>query len=82
MVRVSIVETGISLMELDYNSLVISMSLVQLRQLPFVVLLLDQLVYIAVILQLLLSMMILTNLWEKQSMWDCIQLMEVNSDTD
>ena len=75
-------ETGISLMELDYNSLVISMSLVQLRQLPFVVLLLDQLVYIAVILQLLLSMMILTNLWEKQSMWDCIQLMEVNSDTD
>ena len=37
---------------------------------------------IAVILQLLLSMMILTNLWEKQSMWDCIQLMEVNSDTD
>ena len=54
----SIVETGTSLMEIDCHSLVvvISFSLVQLRELIFVILtmLMNQLVYITVILKLLL----------------------------
>ena len=28
------------------------------------------------------TIVILTNLWEKQSMWDCTLVMEVNSNTD
>ena len=64
--RVSIVETGISLMELDCNSLmvvVISMRSVKLRELTYVVgtMLTHQLVSIAVIFQLMMSMMILTS---------------------
>ena len=39
-------------------------------------------IYRCDIFQLMLSIVILINLWEKQSMWDCIQLMEVNSNTD
>ena len=52
-------ETGISLMELlDCNFLVISMKLVELRELNYVVvtMLTHQLVSIAVVLQLMLSM--------------------------
>ena len=63
---VLIVETGISLMELDWSSLiagVISLSNVLVRELTYVVgtVLTHQLVSIAVIFQLMLSMMILTS---------------------
>ena len=62
MLMVLIVETGISLMEVDCNSLVISLSIVILRELTFVVrtMLTHQLVSIAVIFQLILFMMVLT----------------------
>ena len=74
-------ETGITLLELCCHLLTpvsLLVWVVQLGELSFVVpLLLDQLVSIAVILQLLLSIVILTSLWEKQSMWDCIMKMEV-----
>ena len=67
---VLIVETGISLIELDCRSLdvVISMRVVILRELIYVVgtVLTHQLVSIAVIFQLLLSMTILT---ETQSIY-------------
>ena len=60
----SIVETGISLMELDCRSLevVISMSFVELRELAYIVIIVlpHYLVSIAVIFQLMLSMMITT----------------------
>ena len=60
----SIVETGISLMELDCRSLevVISMSFVELRELAYIVItvLPHYLVSIAVIFQQMLSMMITT----------------------
>ena len=80
-IRVSIVETGISLMEIDCHSLmvVISMSFVYLRELTYVVgtMLTHQLASIAVIFQLMLSMMLLTPHKETQSMWDCILPVEV-----
>ena len=59
---VSIVETGTSLMEIDCHSLmvVILLSLVNLRELIFVVTeVLDQLVSIVVILKLLLVSMVM-----------------------
>ena len=60
-VRVFIVETGISLMELHCHSLekVVYMSNVKLNELTYVVgtMLTHYLVYIAVIFQLMLSMM-------------------------
>ena len=64
LLRVTIVETGISLMELDCLSeeVVISTRVVVLRELIYVVGTIPphQLVYITVIFQLLLSMMIIT----------------------
>ena len=72
---VLIVETGISLMELDCHSLemMIYLRLVKLRELIYVVVTVPhhQLVSIAVILQLMLTVT------ETQSMWDCILLVEV-----
>ena len=63
--RVSIVETGISSTELDCQSLevVISMRIVMIRELTFVVetILAHQPVSIAVIFLLMLSIMILTH---------------------
>jgi hypothetical protein len=64
--RVVIVETGISLMELDcllLHLMLIPLRLVYLRELTYVVALMlpHQLVSIAVIFQLMLSMMILTS---------------------
>ena len=75
--RVVIVETSISLMELldcYFLMVVISMGIVELRELTYIVetMLSHQLVSIAV---LLMSMMILT----VQSMWDCILPVEVRS---
>ena len=63
--RVPIVETGISLMELDCNSLVmvvISLSTVELRELTYVVGTVPphQLVSIAVVFKLKLSRMMMT----------------------
>ena len=63
--RVAIVETGISLMEIDCNSLiemVISLSNVKLRELTYVAVIVPphQLVSIAVIFKLILSMMMMT----------------------
>ena len=54
-------ETGIFLMELDYNLLVISMSIVQLRELNYVVgtVLPHQLVSIVVVFKLMLFKIIL-----------------------
>ena len=80
---VLIVETGISLMELECLSIhlmLMSMSSVELRLWSYVVgtTLTHQLsVYIAVTLQLMLSMMILPTCRETQSMWDCILPVEV-----
>ena len=78
-VRVLIVGTGISLMELDWDSLMISLCIAELRLFTYVVetMLTHQLVSIAVIFQLMLSMMILTSQLETQSMWDCILPVEV-----
>ena len=64
--RVNIVATGISLMKLDCLSIhlmLVSMRLVLLRELTYVVTLMltHQLVSIAVIFQLMLSMIILTS---------------------
>ena len=70
--RVFIVETGISLMKLDCHSLevVILLRLVELNKLTYVVttMLCHHLVYIAVIFQLIRSMR------ERQSMLDCMPL--------
>ena len=63
-VRVLIVETGISLMERDCHCLVrCYMSAVDLRELTYVELVvMDQLVSIAVIFQLMLSMMMVMHI--------------------
>ena len=72
---VNIVETGISLMKLDCHSLevVILLRLVELNKLTYVVttMLTHHLVYIAVIFQLIRSMLIMR---ERQSMLDCMPL--------
>ena len=83
LVRVQfIVETGISLTEIDclsYYLMLVSMSFAMLRELIYVVgtMLTHQLASIAVIFQLMLSMMILPTHQETQSMWDCILTVEV-----
>ena len=63
LLRVLIVETDISLMELlNCHSLVISVRIVDIRELIYVIetMLIHQLVSITVIFQLMLSMMLLT----------------------
>ena len=78
---VFIVEIGISPIELDCQFLKVLafMSLVSLRELIYVVIpRLLHLVSVAVIFQLLLSMMIMTPQSETdQSMWDSIPVVEV-----
>ena len=83
-IRVSTKETGSLLMEkiLDFHSQmgqVVSLKVVRPRELIFVVIttLMDQLVSIAVIFQLLLSIILSTTHSERQFMLDCIQVMEV-----
>ena len=70
-------------MERDCHSMEIAVSMraVYPRELTYVeeTMLTHQLVSIAVISQLMLSMMILTSQWETQSMWDCILAVEVNA---
>ena len=83
MLMVLIVETGISLMELDCLSMdliLIPMRIVYPRELTYavaVMLIHQLLVSIAVIFQLMLSMMPLASQWETQSVWDCILTLEV-----